>query len=655
MKIGYIERCDCPPEREAFLRFKRAFEAQGDSFYFLNLHGYSLEPTKCYADDLNLDFCIVTDYTDLWQRQLPDCPCLFLKWVPSGYLPFWYNKGFFYKIINFDFCLSNCTTDDTKKILHVCGDPKIFFYPKHYLVASPSEKDCLEPLPNIDRKLFYVGINTEKRFSDLLYKLDITNNIELYGPKSSWEGYVNYKGEIPTDGLSLLKQINKTGICLALISKEHYRTGHITSRLWEGLAAGSVCITPDMEEIKKDFGDTLYYIDINLPEKELTKKIADIVKEINADKHESYLKAVKAQKIFKEKYSAERMVEHFKEAFESFKHDLEKEGKDRIDIIAYVNSKQAFTNIVKNIQKQAYNNKFIHFITDKKEFINEDNLKGLSYQIYEFDTSNRGEAFNNIQDNIFGKAFVFIDENTYWQFRFLYKMKRILDERKLDFVYSGTFYKQYNKKGQIEDFHYLLTENTEKQELLAPLQSKYFQENDYLELEEKFALGSVMFSSETLKAYDPVRLSFFYNSPHFYFAIKSLLRDMSSGDFSRIYCSGYECRYNDNARKAKHGDEFYIQSGRPGQITSAAVLYAFVFALTLKDNINIEHNFNVKLIENDIGYLKQVNSLMKNYLKSKIFLLKIKRGLHVRKSKRKKYKERIKELRGVLNLLKIMG
>lgn len=146
MKIGYIERCDYLPEREAFIRFKKAFEKQGDEFYFLNLHGFDTISGQ-YADDLNLDFCIATDYTDLWQRQLPNCPCLFLKWVPSGYLPFWYNKGFFYKIINFDFCLSNCTSDDAQKIIHMCGDDKIFFYNDEYVVASPSINDCLPPPP----------------------------------------------------------------------------------------------------------------------------------------------------------------------------------------------------------------------------------------------------------------------------------------------------------------------------------------------------------------------------------------------------------------------------------------------------------------------------------------------------------------------------
>ena len=73
----------------------------------------------------------------------------------------------------------------------------------------------------------YCGINWEKltgkkgRFDELLKKLDENNLISIYGPEifhgiRPWEGYRNYKGEIPFDGISMIKEIAKCGIALVI-------------------------------------------------------------------------------------------------------------------------------------------------------------------------------------------------------------------------------------------------------------------------------------------------------------------------------------------------------------------------------------------------------------------------------------------------------
>ena len=449
----------------------------------------------------------------------------------------------------------------------------------------------------------------------------------------------------------MLKELNNTGICLALISKEHYRTGHITSRLWEGLAAGTVVITVPDERIKNDFRDNVYYVDPMLSEDELYNKILFIIKEINDNKSLSREKAIKAQNIFKEKYSAEKMAFSMKKAFLKVKDDLLREGNDSfIDIIAYVDSKRSFENIIRNIKAQTYKNKTLYVLCEDKKMINENELQDIAYSIHEVSIENRGEAFSKIRKLLKGDSFVFIDGMTCWQFRFLYKMKRILDSRKLDFVYSGTYYLNKDASGKIVGFDYLTTENITAKDFLSPLKDIYFHEKNYLNFEECFSLGSAMFSNNVLVDSDDIRLSAFYNSPHIYLAVKSLLRNEKSGDFARIYCSGYERFSGEKGYKAIHSDEFYNETGRPGKLTSVAVMNAFVDELELRNNINIDNSklTDVSVYNSDADYVKINKRLVMLYARMKILQLKIEKIFLFSVKRKAKIKKRIKKLKNIL-------
>src|SRR5207237_1386987 len=83
-----------------------------------------------------------------------------------------------------------------------------------------------------DRKLFYAGINWERiskkagRHGELLKILDKTGDLRIYGPKifkgvDVWAGYKSYMCPVPFDGTSIIRLINKAGICLCLSSAAH--------------------------------------------------------------------------------------------------------------------------------------------------------------------------------------------------------------------------------------------------------------------------------------------------------------------------------------------------------------------------------------------------------------------------------------------------
>ena len=169
---------------------------------------------------------------------------------------------------------------------------------------------------NLDNPtLFYCGINWEKmigatpRHEGLFQLLDKLDNVKLFGPASTWKGYKTYCGTIPFDGFSLIQEINKCGVVLALSSDFHYRAGAATNRVYEGCAAGAVVISDTNRFIKKHFGDSVLYIDFDKehPERmfEQIKKHLDWIKN-NKDK--ALKLAQKSQQIFLEKFTFEKQL-----------------------------------------------------------------------------------------------------------------------------------------------------------------------------------------------------------------------------------------------------------------------------------------------------------------------------------------------------------
>lgn len=122
-------------------------------------------------------------------------------------------------------------------------------------------------------KLFYCGSNWEGHFRGqnrhvgLFKLLDNEGIVRFYGPEvvpewnnyKPWEGYQSYAGEIPFDGVSLIRKCNECGIVLALSSDMHRRAGAVTNRVYEACAAGCVIISDD-NPFMKNILKTVYCI-----------------------------------------------------------------------------------------------------------------------------------------------------------------------------------------------------------------------------------------------------------------------------------------------------------------------------------------------------------------------------------------------------------
>lgn len=182
------------------------------------------------------------------------------------------------------------------------------------LTASFPASAVLEPELG-SYSLFYCGINWEKmigiqpRHEGLFKLLDQCGDVCLYGPSETWKGYRSYKGKIPFDGFSLVKEAHKCGVVLALSSDFHYRAGAATNRIYEGCAAGAVIISDRNRFITKHFRDSILYIDFD---KENPQKMFNQIKEhldwIKNNPKEALDLARKSQKIFLEKFTLEKQL-----------------------------------------------------------------------------------------------------------------------------------------------------------------------------------------------------------------------------------------------------------------------------------------------------------------------------------------------------------
>lgn len=178
----------------------------------------------------------------------------------------------------------------------------------------------LEPNITEDSRLFYVGINWERisgekgRHHDLLMRLNDEDLIAIYGPEEfqgvqPWRGFTNYRGSIPFDGRSILGAINSAGICLAFSSAAHQRSGIMSNRLFEGLAAGAVVIANPHSFIDRHFADCVYVIDDQAEPAEVSNRVRDIVLEVRRDPDIALERARRGQARLKEVFALELSLE----------------------------------------------------------------------------------------------------------------------------------------------------------------------------------------------------------------------------------------------------------------------------------------------------------------------------------------------------------
>lgn len=216
-----------------------------------------------------------------------------------------------------DFLSCASASGDDHVLRHISNDPKragphFRFYPT---LSGP----ILEPALG-QRKIFYAGINWERmnngpgRHDGLLSLLDRTGDLQIYGPKifggvDVWEGYKSYVGPVPFDGVSIVRLIHQAGISLVLSSPAHRQAEMMSCRIFESAAAGAVIICDENPFARRHFGDSLLYIDAQLPPEEAYGQVRSHFEWIRSEPAKALRMAKQAQEIFREKFRLDTYLE----------------------------------------------------------------------------------------------------------------------------------------------------------------------------------------------------------------------------------------------------------------------------------------------------------------------------------------------------------
>lgn len=142
---------------------------------------------------------------------------------------------------------------------------------------------------------------------NVLNMLDKLGVLSIYEPEMPhkfkvWTEYRSYKGKLKFDGYSIIQEIRKCGICLALVSDEDVRSGIIPARFFEGLAAGVPIITNTNPIISRWFGDNVFYIDVTSVDR-IAQQVLDHIAYFKNHSTETLLKMQNCRSIYLERFA----------------------------------------------------------------------------------------------------------------------------------------------------------------------------------------------------------------------------------------------------------------------------------------------------------------------------------------------------------------
>ena len=179
----------------------------------------------------------------------------------------------------------------------------------NHTLADP----IIPPKPHAQYRVLYCGINWEKltnkpaRHDAVLRELDRQGLLDVYGPNEIrgvklWEGYKGYKGSLPFDGRTIIEKIAEAGACLVFSSDAHMRSGIMSNRLFEAMAAGAVVIGDEHSFIPTAIGDNFLRVPSSLPAEERARLIGDALRRFNRHPEEAMAMATASQRALIDSY-----------------------------------------------------------------------------------------------------------------------------------------------------------------------------------------------------------------------------------------------------------------------------------------------------------------------------------------------------------------
>ena len=364
------------------------------------------------------------------------------------------------------------------------------------LVASFPEEAV--NIPQIkEPTLFYCGVNWEKmigleeRHKTFFKMLDCYENVKFFGPQNGWVGYKNYQGKIPFDGFSLIDEIRKCGVVLALSSDYHYLSGAATNRVYEGCVAGAVIISDTNRFIMQHFGDSVLYIDFDKKHPErMVEQIQNHLKWIKDNPEQALEKARAAQAIFLKYFTLEKQLTNIINNHETRKNAVAKgyysKNNDNVLVVAFIDdlditidTQKRIYSILDNIERQEEKNitlafmcneiifdKFMTLLEQEHRALNLRCIKYAFYDKYQNRIKSKGQALYDVMHQIEHKYLMVLNGAEKMFRDHITRLKRTLEDHQdkiasYSYVFldslDGNRYiclQEHIKKQQIKDYIY---------------------------------------------------------------------------------------------------------------------------------------------------------------------------------------------------------
>lgn len=562
-------------EQETLMRLKYCFEKQGHMLIISDRYGFINEGKYKgkHIEDLDIDFLFTYNTFEFALAIVPDIFSVFLHWSPIGFVANFQTILELKAFNQYDYFGGFYETNIIKNYLNI--NPGEI----SPIASSVPEDFSIKPQRKAKKKLFYVGINFERklvamRYETLFKELDKSNLIDIYGPKevygqkNLWAGFSSYRGEIPFDGKSILKSINEAGICLALNSPMHNDANAVSNRLFEAAAAGAVIISDDNKYVRDKFGDSVFYINPN-DEKKSAKQILEIINWIEKNPNNAYEMACKSQNVFLKDLGLNRMTEDFiyKTKLRIYELNNINSQTDVIDIICYIDSIDDYTNISRQLNKQYYQNFHLLLVTDKPTY--EKIQKNIKYsntfieKDHEFKGKNLHECFSKMKGNFF----TFMDGFCIMHKRHIHKNLETIKSTNCYFCYSGCYIKDKSSN------KYIVINNREilRDEFLSFKNidniNWEYKDMQCLFIETIFSRNCCIFRKDIMKYVDFEEASRISNAIHYYIACCLLIKTNSLGRFTYALTAGYHgSDINDVNNTVFHHRKFWHDNRRSAKL-----------------------------------------------------------------------------------------
>ena len=478
-------------ETEAITRIKRAAEENGIQCVPIDNHGHILTNDLCLPEKLEIishaDFIISTHfetsravdafyYHVLWNPPEYSLNGDYYDWVSKNYLMYddfliYDNGGISNHLRSI---LINCHRTLEKASSLLSSLP----------ISAMLEPDLSSP------KIFYCGMNWDRlvyglsRHAGLFKLLDETGYFRIYGPDKGfdgirhWEGYKSYQGSIPFDGFSLIKELNRCGVCLVISSDVHRRAGAVTNRAFEACAAGAVIISDDNPLMQKMFKDAALFIKYDRNNPTWTcKQIIEKYEWILSNKEEALKLARRAQEIFRKHYSLDvllkKMVRNHPARMQAIANDLYARTEEKRVLVSYVCNTQSvwqaekwIGRVFSNMKNQVYRTLFLVLVVDKTiaphvTAFCKNNYAGAQVVGLElFDSRGTrvmtdGQAFTRIRNTFAHDYFMLTNANEVWFYDHVTTLVRSTEDNNAAGAYSGQIRQDCNNFRHVSFFETL--------------------------------------------------------------------------------------------------------------------------------------------------------------------------------------------------------